>query len=511
MSRTYMIFIASIAGALTLALIVLAGCGGGGGPISSGGSGAVSPSAAFMALLPAGQKGSAYVGSTSCASCHTGHPGSETAQVDLVAFALTKHSKIGVLCESCHGPAGKHVANPTSDNILVYPNLTRSEVCAQCHGPMASDFNASAHAKATEDVLVSAGKGVTATTQTASSGRTCLRCHSAPLRTELIEENKYLGLTRSQVDAEILALGPDEIKAYAEATTQTASCATCHEPMATTGVVMVTTVNGGIEDAQVRRATSITDTADIRSGATVAAYTDVAQMCGTCHNSRGGKSDDAAIASSTSRPPFHHGPQVNALLGISGVETVTGTNGLPVSSPPPVRTTAHATAPDQCVHCHMPAGSHTMTVSFDKSCSPCHTAADAAARYAIRGEIEQHLYVIQTRLQAWAAAKFGDAYSWDYTSQIPSGHVVPTSSQESAIPIEVKRARHNFYYVLSDSSFGIHNSTYIRYLLNIVDQNLDTLDATKSVSRAAAPPQVVKAALAAAMARFRRAQREGTD
>ncbi|MFN4178748.1 MAG: hypothetical protein ACK4I8_00405, partial [Armatimonadota bacterium] len=43
------------------------------------------------------------------------------------------------------------------------------------------------------------------------------------------------------------------------------------------------------------------------------------------------------------------------------------------------------------------------------------------------------------------------------------------------IPIQVKRARHNYYFVLRDASFGIHNPPYTRHLISIANIELDSI------------------------------------
>jgi hypothetical protein len=130
----------------------------------------------------------------------------------------------------------------------------------------------------------------------------------------------------------------------------------------------------------------------------------------------------------------------------------------------------------------MPQGRHSFTTSFDTSCQPCHTPGDADARSAIRGAIELQLFSLRTRMENWARGRFGDPDMWDYTSLISAKQ--KTAPPQAQVPIEIKRARHNYYFILRDQSLGIHNSAYTRHLLNIANQNLDTL----GVGRAAPLP-----------------------
>lgn len=446
--------------ALTGTLALLSGCGGGGGPMNvvpPGGGGGTT--AEFLALLPAGQQGATYVGTAVCIGCHeTGKNGAPV--VDIAAFKATKHNSLGVGCEQCHGPGSKHQAGPSTETILTMPLLSRAAVCAQCHGPMANEFKNSPHSQVIAHAV--------------EAGTTCLRCHSSSFRTDMIEMPLAAGRTADQIDAAILAMSADEVKEHVETTTESASCVACHNPMKTTDNLMW---KAG-KQAQLRHPEGKYDTSDMAQGAAVKNYTVLNQACATCHNGRGIDGRDAALTSGTARPNTHGSPQYQMLMGLGGSE---------LPDAPATRNTAHANAPGQCAHCHMPDSHHTMTVSFDTSCAPCHSAGDAAARYAIRGVIEANLVALKTRLGNWAKAKFGDADLWEYTTNIPAGKTAPPQSQ---IPIEVKRARHNYYLVTFDGSFGVHNSTYTRYLLNMANLNLTNLGVAKPAPVNMTPAQL---------------------
>lgn len=467
-----------LGGAVPFAVtLIIAGCGGSGGPLQPPTPPpGPSISAAFKALWPAAQQTAAYVGSDACKTCHeTGANGAPV--VDYAKWEETRHAQVGLGCEQCHGPGGAHVAGPSEDNILTFPNLARSEVCAQCHGPMAADYAASPHSGVVEDVVGSA-----------SPSKTCLRCHSAPFRADYIDAPLTAGATADEVDAAILALPNDKVAAFAAASKESVSCINCHAAMRKTDKL-------GWESGKqfnLRYHEENQDTSALAAGTPVKTYSTIDQTCGTCHNNRGGSATDASINSSTARPPFHHGPQFPMLMGVGGSESG--------GAPPAVRTTAHATAPGQCVHCHMPNAKHTMTVNFDKSCAPCHSPGDAAARYAIRGATEARLVALLTRLQNWSKATFGDPDLWTYTSYVPTGKTAPN---QSLIPIEVKRARHNYYFVLYDKSYGVHNSSYTRYLLDLANSNLDAL----GVSRAA-PTRLTQAQIRSILAEELRKARQ---
>lgn len=461
MGRKELLLLTAAMSALTLTLFVLIGCGGSGGPIVTPPPRQPGQSEQFLQLLPAAQRTATYVGSDRCGDCHGGGHGGGTGKIDVAAFNDTLHSQAGLGCESCHGPASIHNANPTKDNILTYPLVTRTAVCAQCHGPKSAAYDISKHAEIVESVKEEAE------TNPAVYGKNCFRCHSAAFRTQYVDAKLSSGMSRDDVNAGIVALSDQEIIRTAQLSQESATCVNCHEPHKKTGNL----TEAGKDKHLLRKVFSM-DGTSISPGAPIAQHTTVDHMCGTCHNSRGGRNDDASINSSTARPPFHNGPQFNMLLGIGGVE---GTG-------PPVRTTAHSDAPGQCVHCHMPQGRHSFTTSFDTSCQPCHTPGDADARSAIKGAIELQLFSLRTRMENWARARFGDSDMWDYTSLIAAKQ--KTAPPQAQVPIEIKRARHNYYFILRDQSLGIHNSAYTRHLLNVANQNLDSL----GVGRAAPLP-----------------------
>ena len=470
MKQRMLICLAGAATALTIGLFVLAGCGGGGGPILVPGNAAASVSALFLQLLPAAQSSASYVGTAKCQSCHTDQYHSN--------WKVTRHAQVGTGCEQCHGPGSVHAQNRTASlvkaDILTYPNVTEPIVCGQCHGPIFDQLNNSRHAGAVADVIASAHANP-------AGGKTCLRCHGAPLRTQFINatwtQGKLQNLSettiQNQADTAITSLTNAQIDAFATASHQSANCVTCHDPHTRTGNLLASG-----EEKQLRRATFSIDPTPILPGSATKVTSNLNHICGTCHNGRGGDPSDAALlkASSTARPNFHEGPSFNMLLGVTG------------SLPPGtvIQHSSHADAPDQCVHCHMPDARHTFTVSLDTSCQPCHTAADAAARESsVRDEVLTGLLVLRTRLESWAQTKFANSAFWDYYSLVDEDPAVQAESKaiQDQIPIEIRRVRHNYYFIIRDRSFGIHNTPYTRQLLFYSHSLLDSL----GVSRAAVP------------------------
>ena len=173
------------------------------------------------------------------------------------------------------------------------------------------------------------------------------------------------------------------------------------------------------------------------------------------------------------------------------------------------RNMAHATAPGQCAHCHMPNSKHTYTVSYDVSCQPCHTGQGAADNAnSVKTQMINGEYALLTRLQAWTASVFPGKPNnwWDYTSNIYTT-TPPPGFDESQVPLAVRRARYNYYMILIDDSFGPHNFPYATTLLQVANDNLDSIGVPPSAapSRAegdlttAQKLQVLKAQRAQAM------------
>jgi hypothetical protein len=86
-------------------------------------------------------------------------------------------------------------------------------------------------------------------------------------------------------------------------------------------------------------------------------------------------------------------------------------------------------------------------------------------------------------MERWAEATFGDPAFWDYSSLLTEEGKTPPNQAE--IPIEVKRARHNYYFVLRDASLGTHNGTYTRNLLDVANRNLTQLGVASAPARTA--------------------------
>lgn len=441
----------------TAGLLILQSCGGEGGP-KSGSDGLPGVSAQFLALLSDQQKASKYIGSEACgnAACHGGasKPGRGDEAI-YTHWLETEHAEKGVSCERCHGPGEAHQAAPETDGlILKFPKNANPVVCAQCHGPTYDQYGQSGHNLLIVDPVE---EGILNPNQYGRSSR-CITCHSGLVR---IEESKGV---------DVGTMTDETIRELCEATLtevpHIANCATCHNPHSKTGNLTDTGA-----DKQIRKQTFNSDPTAIGPGTTAASFTTYNHICAQCHNGRGADGRDAKLQSSTSRPNMHDSNQFNMLLGVEN-------SGAEGASPPVPRNTAHAEAPGQCSKCHMPDSTHSFKVSYDKSCSPCHTAVDAATRIATtRNDIVDKLLALRTRMSNWSESVYpgqdGNDIFWDYTSIITAEGFTPPA--QAGVPLAIKRARHNYYYVVRSGDYGAHNAPYARYLITVANENIDGL------------------------------------
>ncbi|HTQ10732.1 MAG TPA: cytochrome c3 family protein [Fimbriimonadaceae bacterium] len=475
-TKRWSLVIASAA-TLTIGAMALLSCGGEGGPIHSGGGGGGGNSftAQFLALLPSGQAGATYVGPTVCKTCHDGTTPQMIKAHGRAAnpnepyydeWSGTAHAANNVTCEQCHGPGSNHAnsATPDATTILGVPKSNSPIICAQCHGPIYDDWNGTAHAQILADP-------VNISVSQARSSR-CIQCHSGLFRTETAEQGIDVGNSTQLPDAQITQFETWAINNVPN----TANCATCHNPHKATSGNNPSDATWQGQEAQLRHQELNTDTTQVAAPATAATFVNFDQVCAECHNGRGMNPADSnlSLASATSRFQGHASCQYNMLMGTGGVE----------GSGTVQRNMAHATAPGQCAHCHMPNSSHTYTVSYDVSCQPCHTGQGAADNAnSVKTTMINGEYALLTRLESWATTKFGQSTWWDYTSNITTNPTI-TTAQEATVPIQVREARYNYYMISIDNSYGPHNFPYATTLLQVANSDLDALGVPGAASRA---------------------------
>jgi hypothetical protein len=169
-------------------------------------------------------------------------------------------------------------------------------------------------------------------------------------------------------------------------------------------------------------------------------------LCASCHQPRAAAPQvgggDVEITSRYWGP--HYGTQSTTLLGIGGY----GEPGNP---------SAHYTyVEDGCPQCHMVNQNHTLEPDLD-GCQSCHAELDTFDRNDVQTDVQA---LIDELAELLVAAGLLDA--------VEDGHPVPGTYSEAQAG-----ALWNYRFVTPDGSLGVHNSFYIKKLLE------DSIDALK--------------------------------
>jgi hypothetical protein len=321
-------------------------------------------------------------------------------------------------CESCHGPGKDHYG--FTDKIAVSLDVG---VCAQCHDSPANHgivrmWSSTGHASmeaAVADNITSTG---------------CLKCHSGKGFFKFTE-NRTSPVYNSSTDA-----------------FYPITCSVCHDPHSVANPNQLRTVY----------VDSLTSGYQIPSG-----IGGKGRLCMNCHKDR--RNAEVYSLKWASHYGPHGNPQTDMFLGRNAVQF--GDNSISGIS-------SHGTLEDACVTCHMALaegnrtnllGGHTWRMAGPDStgtevdhtvaCKPCHgdiedfDEVNAPFDYDGNGKIEG----VQTEVKGMLAK---------LATILPKNAdgAVSQDSAQIAGKANILRAVYDYYFVVNDKSYGVHNAKY---------------------------------------------------
>jgi predicted CXXCH cytochrome family protein len=136
-------------------------------------------------VVPPEIPGAKFVGSESCAQCHS-DKNRKFATSDHARLKAHGDNSVNVGCESCHGPASLHISSGGSTQTILNPRKS-PETCFQCHVDKRGSFGLNHSHPVVEGKVGCAdchnpheGRAVKGgASSLASSDETCFRCHTA--------------------------------------------------------------------------------------------------------------------------------------------------------------------------------------------------------------------------------------------------------------------------------------------------------------------------------------------
>lgn len=330
----------------------------------------------------------------------------------VIAFILAAVTIIAIIalagCTGETGPTG--ATGPTGPTGATGPPGEDAIVaCQACH-------NAGTGLKVKQLQYSNSGHAAGLTWAYAGGRDNCTSCHSSEGFTTWLAAG---GATSDTVAAE---------------NTTPINCRTCHEIHTTyTGADFALTAT-----APVTMITDATKTYDMGAS----------NLCASCHQARTAPPAVGVGTSEVTSSHYgpHHGPQANVLLGTGGYSD-------PGEARPQGEASPHYTQTgDGCVTCHMGDGAgiddggHTFTPTL-ASCQSCHEGLDTFDRHDVQTEI-QALYDELEELLRDIGILEGEH------SSVPGTY---TEAQVAAF--------FNWKIVQEDGSMGVHNSYYLKQLL----------------------------------------------
>lgn len=121
---------------------------------------------------------------------------------------------------------------------------------------------------------------------------------------------------------------------------------------------------------------------------------------------------------------------------------------------------------------------HTFTVDTYNLCLGCHSEPGPLVQF-VQGAVSNQIQQVVQNLNLWASTKAPASLwtkynnrAWEYTTpgDLSSGGPGPDASEQSLIPINIRKARFNVYLILYDGSYGVHNGPFSVGLLNQAGQ-----------------------------------------
>lgn len=175
-------------------------------------------------------------------------------------------------------------------------------------------------------------------------------------------------------------------------------------------------------------------------------------QCLQCHQARDRGNIPAADATgevttgSTHWGP-HYGVQGNVFVGKAGVHVG---SGIP-------STNFHGNIANACITCHMQNADHSLEVDYEY-CASCHQSAENAEDKvaSLHTTVHDKLFELGALLESKGVM----------TENIEDGELVGYSPANGTFTADEAKALWNYMVVYQDHSYGVHNPSYIKKLLD---------------------------------------------
>jgi DmsE family decaheme c-type cytochrome len=212
-----------------------------------------------------------YVGSETCATCHTGYDASINASKHgFTSNPNTPMAKLG--CESCHGPGEAHMNDPANVKPTQLTKIAAKEVnavCATCHnkGPHAL-WKGSQHEARNVSCIschsIHKPASTTAQLKAMNQQGTCITCHRD--KVAKLDKSGHMPVREGKME-----------------------CSSCHNPHGSTNVKLLKTGNTVNESCSSchaeKRGPWLFEHAGING-----------ESCSTCHDPHGSSNDRMLVA-----------------------------------------------------------------------------------------------------------------------------------------------------------------------------------------------------------------------